>query len=81
METDDRRKSMIPSSAWLVMGIIMILVYVGMGVLFFIDFFGWGQDMQPWPTLNYVCGVILVLYGIYRAYRLWKNIHPADDQD
>lgn len=65
---------MIPKGALLVMGIFMILVYIGMGVLFFIDLFGWGQMAQPWPTLNYICGVILVLYGIFRAYRLVKGI-------
>lgn len=74
METDEKRRSIIPRGALLVMGIFMILVYIGMGVLFFIDLFGWARMAEPWPVLNYVCGVILVLYGIYRGYRLFKGI-------
>ena len=74
METDEKQRTMIPRGARLAMGIFMILVYIGMGVLFFIDLFGWAKMTSPWPALNYICGVILVLYGIYRGYRLYKGI-------
>lgn len=74
METDEKQRSMIPRGALIAMGIFMIIVYIGMGVLFFIDLFGWAQMASPWPVLNYVCGAILVLYGIYRGYRLIKGI-------
>ncbi|MBD5365783.1 MAG: hypothetical protein K2M68_04825 [Muribaculaceae bacterium] len=74
METDDKRRSVIPRGALLAMGIFMVLVYLGMGVLFFINLFGWASYAQPWPTLNYICGALLVLYGIYRGYRLVKGI-------
>lgn len=74
METEEKRHSVIPQGALIAMAIFMILVYIGMGILFFIDLFGWGKMAEPWPVLNYVCGVILILYGIYRGYRLYKGI-------
>lgn len=47
-------------------GIFMIIVYVGMGVLLFMNFFQW--DAQ-WAWIRYIVGVMLVIYGIFRAYR------------
>lgn len=49
-----------------IFGIIMIIVYVGMGVLLLINFFGWGGD---WAWTRYVVGVVLIIYGLWRAYR------------
>lgn len=54
-----------------IFGIIMIIVYVGMGVLLLINFFGWDGD---WAWTRYVVGVVLVIYGIWRAYRQVKGI-------
>lgn len=54
-----------------VFGIIMIIVYVGMGVLLLINFFNWDSD---WAWTRYVVGVVLVIYGVYRAYRQVKGI-------
>ncbi len=54
-----------------IFGIIMIIVYVGMGVLLLINFFNWGGD---WAWTRYVVGVVLVIYGIWRAYRQVKGI-------
>lgn len=50
--------------------IFMIIVYIGMGVLLFINFFNW--DAQ-WTWARILVGVILVLYGIFRAYRYMIN--------
>lgn len=80
METYDGRKAGFSKWLYVFMGVIMILIYVGMGVLFFVDLFGWAKQAQPWPVLNYFVGVVLVLYGIYRAYRLYKRGNP-DDQE
>lgn len=52
-------------------GLIMIIIYVGMGVLLLINFFSWGPD---WAVVRYVVGVVLVIYGIWRAYRQIKGI-------
>lgn len=54
-----------------IFGIIMIIVYVGMGVLLLINFFNWGGD---WAWTRYIVGVVLVIYGIWRAYRQVKGI-------
>lgn len=51
-------------------GIFMIIIYVGMGVLLFMNFFNW--DAQ-WAWARYLVGVVLVLYGIFRAYRYLIN--------
>lgn len=54
-----------------IFGIIMIIVYVGMGVLLLINYFGWGGD---WAWTRYVVGIMLIIYGIYRAWRQYKGI-------
>lgn len=54
-----------------VFGIIMIIVYVGMGVLLLINYFNWGGD---WAWTRYVVGVMLIIYGIYRAWRQIKGV-------
>lgn len=54
-----------------VFGIIMVIVYVGMGVLLLINFFNWDGD---WAWTRYVVGIVLVIYGFWRAYRQVKGI-------
>lgn len=54
-----------------IFGIFMIIVYVGMGVLLFINFFQWDP---AWNWLRWVGGGIFVLYGIWRAYRQFMGI-------
>lgn len=53
-----------------IFGIIMIIIYVGMGVLLLINFFGWDGD---WAWTRYLVGVVLVIYGFWRAYRQFKG--------
>ena len=52
-------------------GIIMIVIYVGMGVLLLINYFNWGGD---WAWTRYVVGVVLIIYGFWRAYRQVSGI-------
>lgn len=55
----------------LVFGLLMVVLYVGMGVLLIINFFHWeGPTMQ---VVRYIIGVMLILYGIFRAYRYVKG--------
>lgn len=54
-----------------IFGIIMIIVYVGMGVLLCINFFGWAGD---WAWTRWLVGVMLIIYGFWRAYRQIKGI-------
>lgn len=62
----------------LVFGIFMFLVYEGMGVLLFINFFNWGGD---WAWTRWVVGVVLVIYGFFRAYRTYKDLTRTEDDD
>lgn len=57
-----------------IFGIIMIIVYVGMGVLLLINFFGWEGD---WAWTRYVVGIMLIIYGGWRAYRQVAGIDSS----
>lgn len=49
-------------------GVFMIIVYIGVGVLFLIDFF----NITTW--VNIVLGVLFILYGIFRGYRMFAGV-------
>ena len=53
-------------------GVFMIVVYLGMAYLLFINFFQ--LYSEPWITLRCVFAIVLALYGIYRCYRQIKGI-------
>ncbi len=55
-----------------VFGIFMVLIYVGMGILLFINFFQWNDARFDW--VRYVGGTLFVLYGLWRGYRQVKGI-------
>ena len=55
-----------------IFGIFMIIIYVGMGVLLLINFFKW--ESGPWEWLRWTGGVVLCLYGVWRAYRQFAGI-------
>lgn len=50
-------------------GILMICVYLGMGLLFIFSVF------TSQPVLNYIVGGLLIAYGIWRGYRLYKGLN------
>lgn len=54
-----------------IFGIIMIIIYVGMGVLLLINYFGWSAD---WNIARYIVGPVLIVYGLFRAWRQIKGI-------
>lgn len=54
--------------ARLAFGILMVLVYLCVGLLFIFDVFN--IDNQ---VVNYVVGGLLCLYGIWRGIRLYKG--------
>lgn len=54
-----------------VFGAIMILIYIGVGVLLLINFFGWEAD---WTWVRWVVGIVLIAYGGFRAYRYFTGI-------
>lgn len=75
MERDDERRNMVPSTMRVVFGIIMIIVYVGMGVLLLINFFQWGPGIMQW--LRWIGGIAFILYGIWRAIRQFWGIDSS----
>lgn len=54
-----------------IFGIFMVLVYVGMGILLFMNFFDWAGNFA-W--VRYVMGSLFVVYGFWRGYRQAKGI-------
>lgn len=63
-DTEDPR----PSPVSLGFNIFMILIYIGMGVLCLINYFGYSGS--GWTIARYIVGIMLVVYGLWRAYRL-----------
>lgn len=57
-----------------IFGIIMIVIYVGMGILLLINFFDWGASWR-WATI--CLGILFVIYGFWRAYRQFKGIDSS----
>ncbi len=55
----------------LVYTIFMVVIYIGMGVLLLLNFFGWAPQ-YTWP--RDIVGVVLIIYGIWRAYRYYAGI-------
>lgn len=56
----------------MIFGIFMIIIYVGMGVLLLANFFKW--ESGEWEWLRWTGGVLLILYGVWRAYRQFAGI-------
>lgn len=54
-----------------IFGLIMVIVYIGVGVLLLVNFFGWEAS---WTWVRWVVGIILIIYGAFRAVRYFKGI-------
>lgn len=65
----DKNTNKTPISARWLFGILMILIYLGMGVLMLMNFFQWDS-----PAVYYSLGALFVVYGIYRGYRQFKGM-------
>lgn len=61
-----------PQISRTIFGIVMIVIYVGMGVLLLINFFNW--ESGPWEWLRWTGGILFIVYGIWRAYRQFSGI-------
>lgn len=59
-----------------IFGLIMVIVYIGMGVLFFVGFFA--PLYGSWTWIRWAAGTLFTVYGIWRAYRQFK---PVDDAE
>ena len=49
-----------------IFGIVMIIVYIGVGILFLTGFFA--PIYGSWEWIRWVGGIIFIVYGIWRAY-------------
>lgn len=67
--SNENNNSKTPKTMRNVFGIMMILIYVGMGVLCFLDYFDF-----KWQWLRWTGGVLFVAYGFWRAYRQFAGI-------
>lgn len=67
-----QRNSGTPKAMRNIFGIIMIIVYIGMGILCFCGVFDWLTG--SWAWLRWVAGGIFVVYGIWRGYRQFAGI-------
>lgn len=65
-------------------GLFMVIVYLGMAYLMFINFFDWNTSLT-W--FRYILAVVFMLYGVYRCYRqitgidYYRNIRDDDEED
>lgn len=57
-----------PKGGRLVFGILMICVYLGVGLLFILNFFEINN-----AALRYIIGGLLCVYGVWRGVRLFKG--------
>lgn len=65
---DDRPQP--PKGARLAFGIFMILFYIGVGILFFLDIFRIDN-----AAVSITIGALLCAYGVFRGYRLYKGMN------
>lgn len=56
-----------------IFGIFMVIVYIGMGILCCTNWFGY-PETTVWVVCRWVVGVVLIIYGIWRAYRQYAGI-------
>lgn len=66
----DEGRKVVPSpsrSVGIAFGIFMIIVYVGVGVLLLINFFNW----TSFDVMRYILAIVLIIYGVFRAYRMF----------
>lgn len=68
MERNENNGPQAPKGARLAFGVLMILVYIGVGLLFIFDVFKIDS-----PALSYVIGGLLCAYGVWRGVRLYKG--------
>jgi cytochrome c biogenesis protein CcdA len=71
MERENDNRPSIPSIMRTIFGIIMIIVYVGMGILLLINFFDWTDGVFYYLRIG--GGILFIVYGIWRAIRQFRG--------
>ena len=67
---DKENRPSVPKGGRLAFGILMVIIYVGVGLLFIFNVF----DIFNY-TVSCIVGAILCVYGIWRGYRLYKGMN------
>ncbi len=75
MARENSNRVQVPSAMRVVFGIIMIIIYVGMGILLLINFFDWHGEVLLW--LRWIAGIMFIVYGIWRAIRQFWGIDSS----
>lgn len=66
----NNHESKTPAPMRLWFGIFMVIFYLGIGLLLILA----SKTFEIFtPTVSIVIGALLVVYGIWRGYRLWKG--------
>lgn len=56
-------------------GIIMIIVYLGVGILFLVGYF---DILFPtWKWVRWAGATLFIIYGLWRGYRQFAGIDPG----
>lgn len=70
-----QRKKGVPKAVRNLFGVIMIVIYLGVGLLFLIGYF---NIMFPtWTWVRWAGGVLFIAYGVWRGYRQFAGIDPG----
>ena len=72
MDTQEQNHKSTPQMMRNIFGIIMIIIYVGMGILLLCGYFGWMDN--GWEWLRWAGGILFIAYGVWRAIRQFKGI-------
>ena len=65
-QNNQDNRNQLPKGARIGFGIFMVIVYIGVGLLFFLDVFTIDNN-----AVSYTIGGLLCAYGVFRAYRLY----------
>ena len=68
MNGNNDNRNGIPRGGRLIFGIIMVIVYVGVGILFITNVFNIDNR-----AISCTVGGILCAYGVWRGYRLYRG--------
>ncbi len=61
--------NMVPGKGRIIFGAFMVLIYVAVGVLCLLDIFNFGNQ-----GISLDLGILLIIYGIWRGYRLIRGM-------
>lgn len=74
MSNSRRSTTGTPQTMRTIFGIIMIIVYIGVGAMFMLGVFD--PLFGGWPWFKWVVGGLLIAYGIWRGYRQFAGLDP-----